>query len=264
MLLLSAGLLTSCVYDPNPGSETGKTDENPQQNPDISGKTDDNPPVIDDEEETPPVVEEEEETPPVIDDEEPDTHGAGDGGHTSTIDDEEVESENQTFQYSLENYTDFTWHDHGPEYAENWTFYHGTSKNPNGSLWGSVDDKYCGVEFTENCYIVSPTLKSWKKTEVHFYFWYSSHQSSRYNADSKKSQLVIDMYDENEVKVGSEEIFIKRTDVPTNNTTGDVKIYLRNTKMTHFVLKFNNYIPNSQGGYSAVLCDAKLKGWDYE
>lgn len=160
LLLLSVGLLTSCVYDPNPGSETGKTDENPQQNPDISGKTDDNPPVIDDEEETPPVIEEEEETPPVIDDEEPDIHGAGDGGHTSTIDDEEVESENQTFQYSLEDYTDFTWHDYGPQYAENWTFYHGTSKNPNGSLWGSVDDKYCGVEFTENCYIVSPTLKS--------------------------------------------------------------------------------------------------------
>ncbi len=68
----------------------------------------------------------------------------------------------------------------------------------------------------------------------------------------------------NEVGEIYKKIDIIKSDIPKNNTTGMVKVYIKNQTMTHFVLKFNNYIANGNSGYSAILCDATLKGWEFE
>ena len=119
------------------------------------------------------------------------------------------------------------------------------------------------MSFIKNTYVVSPLFDSWKKVEIRFNFWFSSHTSSSYKATEGKPQFILEGYSETGEKLTSEEISIAKSDIPNNNTSKWITYYLRDTSMRFFVLRWNNYIPNGNSGYSAVLCYAKLKGWDY-
>ena len=176
--------------------------------------------------------------------------------------DDNNQNTDDTTVFSLENWEYFTFHDgREPEYNENWTFYYGTSKNPGGRLWENPNSNYSGPEFIKNCYIVSPTFKSWTKIECRFTFWFSSHQSNSYNASSNQPQFKLESYDSSSKLLETQDIEITRSDVPNNNTAYVRQVYIRQATATHFILRWNNYIPNSQGGYSAILCDVGLRGW---
>ena len=168
--------------------------------------------------------------------------------------------------YSLSDWTNFTWHDgREPDYCDGWDFYYGTSHNPNGCLWTNPNTKanYSGVELKKDTLIISPAFESWSKIEVRFTFWFNSHSSNSYQAANNKPQFLLQAYDNKGSLLSTDEIEISRSDVPTNNTPKEIKTYIREPNMYFFVLKFNNFIPNGSTGYTAILCDASLKGWPY-
>lgn len=172
----------------------------------------------------------------------------------------------QNNPYSLNEWTNFTWHDGGePDYPDYWQFYYGTSKNPNGCLWTNPNEKanYSGVELKENSFIASPALASWLKVEIRFTFWFSAHSSSNYQAAKNKPQFVLEAYNDQGTLLSSQDIEISRDDVPKNNTAKTITKYIREESMSFFILRFNNFIPNGNTGYTAILCDAALKGWPY-
>ncbi len=169
--------------------------------------------------------------------------------------------------YSLQEKTEFTWHDgREPDYAQDWEFYLGTSNNPGGSLWTNPNESsnYSGVELEKNSLIVSPAFESWLKVEMHFTLWFSSHISDKYKASDNQPQFYVEAYNSVGALLSRTEINIARSDVPKDNTAKDVKVYIREETMSFFILRFNNFIPNgNSGGYTAILCDASLKGWPY-
>ena len=190
--------------------------------------------------------------------------GGDSGSATNKIDITDYIPDN-TPPYSLSDYTNFTWHDgRTPQHCEDWTVIYGTSVNPvNSAFWTNPNEKvnYSGVEFKKNMMVSSPAFNSWKKVEARFTLWFSSHSSSSYQAANNKPQLLLESYNSQGSLLYTHEINIARSDVPTNNTPKEIKVYITQETMTFFVLKFNNFIPNGSGGYTAILCDAMLRGW---
>ena len=150
-------------------------------------------------------------------------------------------------------------------YHKDWSFYYGTSLNPSGRLWKNPDEKSeaSGIDFVKNTYLVSPLLDSWTKVEIRFNFWFSSHTSSSYKATDGNPQFTLEAYDESGSKLSSQDILIKKSDIPNNGTSKWFTSYIRESSMRFFILRWGNYIANGNSGYSAVICDAKLKGWPY-
>lgn len=168
--------------------------------------------------------------------------------------------------YPLTDYTDFAFHDgHEPMYHKDWSFYYGTSLNPSGRLWKNPDEKSeaSGINFVKNTYLVSPLLDSWTKIEIRFNFWFSSHTSSSYKATDGNPQFTLEAYDESGNKLSSQNILIKKSDIPNSGTAKWFTSYIRESSMKFFILRWGNYIANGNSGYSAIICDAKLKGWPY-
>ena len=176
----------------------------------------------------------------------------------------DVIPDNET--YALSDYTDFAFHEgREPIYHDDWSFYYGTSLNPNGRLWENPNEKSeaSGIEFVKNTYFVSPLFDSWTKVEVRFNFWFSSHTSNSYKATDGKPQFILEAYNLEGTKLSSKEISIQKSDIPNNNTTKWFTSYINEPSMRFFILRWNNYIANGNSGYSAIICDAKLKGWPY-
>lgn len=187
-----------------------------------------------------------------------------DGGNTGTQTDGEYHPTNTPFP--LSEWTNFSWHNgHKPDYDPNWSYYYGDSYSPNGQLWENPNENvdYSGVEFNKNCFIVSPLFNSWEKIEIRLYFWFSAHQSDKYKAINGEPQFKIELYDNSDKLLSKVNIEIAKSDVPTNNAVKEIKTYVYEPTCTYFILRWNNYVPNSQGGYSAILTEAGLKGWPY-
>ena len=168
--------------------------------------------------------------------------------------------------YPLSDYTDFAFHEgHEPTYHDDWSFYYGTSLNPSGRLWKNPNEKLeaSGIDFIKNTFLISPLFDSWKKVEIRFNFWFSAKTSDKYKATSGQPQFILEGYNLEGEKVSTQDIQIERSDVPNNNTSKWFTQYIKEPSMRFFVLRWNNYIPNGNSGYSAVICDAKLKGWDF-
>lgn len=187
----------------------------------------------------------------------------GGGGQTTKEYDYDVPTNDP---YSLSEYTTFQFHNgREPDFHEDWNFYYGDSFEPNGQLWTNPNEKSSnsGIEFKKNSFIVSPVFESWQKVEVRFDFWFSSHQSDNFKAVKNEPQFKIECYNAQETKLETIDIEIERKDVPSNNTCLQVTKYIRQPDCNHFILRWNNYIPNSQGGYSAILVNSTLRGWPY-
>ena len=200
-------------------------------------------------EEEKPIQEEEEEKPVEEEEEKP-------------IVEEEDDEDEQGL--NLDEWQNWTFSDgNKPQYSEDWDFYYGTSFEPSGCLWENPKvEEYNGIEFFDKKqYLESPVFKSYPKVEVRFEFWFSSHQSNKYKATDNEPQFKIEEYDSKENSVGVDTIEIAKSDIPKNNTTREKRIYITNSKMTHFNLKFNNFIPNGDSGYTAILYKVSLKGW---
>ena len=164
---------------------------------------------------------------------------------------------------NLDEWQNFSFNDGtNPEYANGWNFYYGSTLNPPGQLWGTGE--HSGVEFKKNSQIISPKFNKYKKIEIRFNFWFSSHESSSYKGTDGQPQFILTAYNENDKSIETTNISIARSSIPNNNTTLQITKYLYEDESTYFILKWNNYIPNGSGGYSAILCNAALKGWDYD
>lgn len=188
-----------------------------------------------------------------------------------THEDDEHEEEHEDFgdyDFTLSDYENFSWHNgRQPEHNPHWEYHIKTTINPNGALYKNPNEKleYCGVNFEDrNSYIISPTFSAWKKVEARFTFWCSAKTSTDYKAANDVPQMTIEEYDENGTKLGEEYINVKRSDIPSDNSPLKRTVYLKNIKMHYFIMRRTNYIPNGNSGYTMVLCDATLKGWDYE
>lgn len=240
LLILATLLSTGCSIEV---VNEQHSDNNSQQNSNILDDENNKPIPVEDEkdDDEKPVI------PPVIDDEKDDDPPVVNG------------------KILLDDYVTYTFHDgNTPQYNDDWDFYYGTSYKPNGDLWQNPTSSfpYSGIEFHDkNQYLVSPLFKSYEKLEVRFEFWFSSHDSTKYKAEKDKSQFIIEEYNDSNIKCGADEIVISRSDIPTNSKSKEFRTYIFNNSMTSFHLKFNNFIPNGDSGYTAVLCSITLHGW---
>lgn len=172
-------------------------------------------------------------------------------------------------QISLDEWKNYAFHDgHEPCWNDEWDFYYGTTHNPiSGCFFENPNEKvdYSGIDFSDKKqYLMSPNFESYLKVEVKFTFWFSSHTSSRYKAEKNQPQFKIEEYNSSNKLINTDVLEIEKSDIPNNNTAKEIKIYIRQSSMTHFDLRFNNFIANGDSGYTAELCDVALKGWDYE
>mgnify|MGYP003301220440 CR=1 FL=1 len=197
--------------------------------------------------------------------------GSGTGGGTETGGNTEGGGgqQEETNGISLDEWREYEFHDgHEPVYHEDWDFYYGTTFEPmSNCLWKNPNEKvdYSGIEFFDKKqYMESPIFKSYVKLEVRFQFWFSSHQSTKYKATKNEPQFKIEEYNSKNVLINTDPINIEKSDIPKNNTALERKIYIHQNTMTHFNLRFNNFIENGDSGYTAILCKISLKGWDYE
>lgn len=190
-----------------------------------------------------------------------------DHGQQQDDDDHGQQQDDGTYQYTLEDYTNFEWHNgHKPCYAPDWEYHIKGTVNPlQSAFWENPNENvdYSGVIFKDrNSYIISPTFNSWKKVEIKFTFWLSAN-----NKDATKDapQMYIEEYSATGQLLGKEEVNIARSDVPSNNSPLVRTYYIKNTSMHYFILRHNNYVYNGSGSaYYVVLSEARLKGWDYE
>lgn len=225
--------------------------------------------MVDDPEEENPTSETEDEEHSEQHQEE-DTEKEDEEEHEEDEDHEEEEGDDSShdYKFSLVNKTEFSWHDgREPKYDENWEYHIKDTINPLTALYKCPNESvdYSGVEFKDRkSYIISPTFKSWKKVECNFTFWCSAYTSDKYKATNNDPQLTIEEYDSNNKLIGTEEVFVKRSDVPSDNNPLKRRVYLRNIEMTYFIIRRTNYIPNGNSSYGMVLSEANLRGWDYE
>ena len=268
LLLLSAIALTGCDFisisdvnskEQNQTSENTQTNQNNAENTENIVTNSSNPTITNNTTNTTTT----------------DNDSTGNNNTTNTNTDVEIHTNNkidptdvipENTPYSLQEWTNFTWHDGRiPDYASHWEFYYGTSNNPNGCLWTNPNEQYSysGVELKENSFIVSPALESWLKVEIRFTLWFNAHTSNSYQAAKNRSQFILEAYDSEGALISTQDIEIQRSDVPTNNTAKTITKYIREESMSFFILRFNNFIPNGTSGYTAILCDASLKGWPY-
>lgn len=171
------------------------------------------------------------------------------------------------FKYSLENWTSFEFYNGTRgEHNSDWNYYYGTTKNPSGVLYNSPDTEGKGsvVHFEKySQYMESPTFKSWKKIEFHFKLWFSAKTSSSYKAKDNEPQIILEHY-KDETKTGYTNVELQRSDVPSNSTCYDLHLYIKDSEMNNIVFKFNNTVPNGNSGYTIVVHEISMKGWDYE
>lgn len=182
------------------------------------------------------------------------------------VENEEYRPEN--LDISLDNWVNYEFHNgHIPDYPTGWNFYYGDSLNPNGALWENPNKKvdYSGIDFKDkNMFLVSPNFESYPRIEVRFEFWFNSHTSDKYKATKNEPTFKVKEFDEKSTLLNADEINFVRSDVPNNNTAYTKTLYIRQQKMSYFILKFNNFIDNGNSSYTPVLTKISLKGWQYE
>lgn len=171
-------------------------------------------------------------------------------------------------KYSLDEWTTFPFYDdYGPCHNPDFEYYYGSSKNPNGVLYTCPNEKAHGdgVAFEKYTqYMISPTFKSWKKVEIRFNLYFASKTSASYKSTKDKPQVLIEKFDLSGKSLGNEEIYLSKSDIPTTGTTYEKKIYIREASMSYYKFKFNNTIANGDSGYTIVVHEVSMKGWDYE
>lgn len=144
---------------------------------------------------------------------------------------------------------------------ENWTYYYNTSINPGGVERG---DKY-GIDLCEaKQRIESPLFSSWKKVEVRIKLRFVPRSSDRYKTVKNTPQLVISCYDEHRTKLGTEDIFIEKNRIPTNDEDFyTLKFYLYFNEMNQFDIEYSNSVEHSGSWYTYAINEISLKGWPY-
>lgn len=177
-------------------------------------------------------------------------------------------STENTYKYSLEEWTTFKFYDeYGPAHNPDWTYYYGTSKNPNGVLFACPNEKAegDGVHFEEKGkqYMISPTFKSWEKVEVRFKLWFSSKTSDKYKATKNQPQIKLDCYNSADIKLSTKDIELTKSNIRTDGYCYECKVYILEAKMSYFIFNFNNTIDNGNSGYTIVVHEVSMKGWPY-
>lgn len=188
--------------------------------------------------------------------------------------DEEDEKENtgenegniqENVGISLDEWKEYEFHNgHEPAYNSDWIFDYGGSKNPGGCLWENPNKKvdYSGIEFSDKKqFLSSPIFNTYPKVEMRFQFWFSAHNKGK--STNGQPTFKIEEYSETEKLINTDTFEIVRSEIPNNNTALEKRIYVIQSSMTHFKLKFNNTIANGSGDYTPILCKISLKGWQY-
>ena len=167
---------------------------------------------------------------------------------------------------SLDEWHNYYFHDgHYFCYDPDWDFYYGTTYEPISSCKyenPNEDLDYSGIKFYDKKqYLVSPTFNCYPKIEMRITFWFSSKTTSDYKATENEPQFKIEEYNSSNKLINTDKIEIARSNVPHDNTAYVKKIYITQNAMTHFHIRFNNFVPNGGSGYMPVICEIGLKGW---
>ena len=176
---------------------------------------------------------------------------------------ENEENHLENADISLDDWKEYEFHNgHKPAYNSDWIFDYGGSINPRGCLWENPNEAvdYSGIEFSDKKqFLSSPTFNTYPKVEMRFQFWFSAHNKGKFT--NGEPTFKIEEYSETEKLLNTDIIDIKRSDIPNNNTALEKRIYVTQSSMTHFKLRFNNRIANGSGDYTPILCKISLKGW---
>lgn len=263
-LLLLPLMLGACDFNPsNHGENTsGQTQQNEEEQQSsnhnhhqpINHNEDDD----EEEQEIPPQQEEEEEEnqPQHEDEEEEENTG------------ENEENHQQNSNISLDEWQEYEFHNgHKPAWNDDWDFYYGDTYKPLNSCFFECPNEnldYSGIKFFDKKeYLISPNFNSYPKVEVRFQFWMSAKTGSKYKAVANEPQFKIEEFDSTNKLINTDNLFIEKSDVHNNNTPTEKKLYITQNKMSSFIVRFNNFVPNGDSGYMPVLCKISLKGWQY-
>lgn len=179
-------------------------------------------------------------------------------------------SRSQNIDYTIEDWTNWKFYDeYGPMHNDDWEYLYGTSYNPNGVLFTTPNDKHTGdgIIFEEKGKqsITSPTFQAWKKVEVRYTLWFSNKTGKKGQNKDGDPTLIFDMYSINGTKVGTQNVTIEKSKVPSNNTTYELKFYLANENMNYFKMTYNSPVRiNDDSGYAVVIHEISMKGWPYD
>lgn len=209
----------------------------------------------------------------VVKDEKPDGNNSTTGGSTNTGTNTEInveyeENHQENTAISLDEWKNYSFNNGiSAAYNDDWEYYHDTTYKPAGDLWKNPNEKAdcSGIEFQyKKQYLISPNFVSYKKVEVSFTFWFSSHTSTKFKAEKDQPQFLIEEFNSSNTRINIDSMEITKNDIPKNGTTKEMTYYIRQETMTSFIFRFNNFIANGDSGYTAVLCKIALKGWNYD
>lgn len=178
---------------------------------------------------------------------------------------ENEENHQQNSNILLDEWKDYEFHDgHKPAWNDEWDFYYGDTNKPLNSCFYECPNEaldYSGIKFYDKKeYLVSPNFSSCPKVEVKFQFWMSAKTGSKYKAVANEPQFKIEEFDSTNRLINTDNLFIEKSDVHTDNTPTEMKLDITQSKMTSFIVRFNNFVPNGNSGYMPVLCKISLKG----
>lgn len=191
------------------------------------------------------------------------TETGGNTGEEIIINYEEEHQENDAINLDEKR----TWYFHEgkkPCWPEDWEFYYDTTHNPTSScFWENSKTDDSGIKFYDKKqYLISPNFVSYPKVEVNMKFWFSAKDDKQ--ATQNQPTFLVEEFDSNNNRINIDTINFERSDVPNNNTALSRRLYIRQSQMTSFILRFNNFVPNGGSGYMPILCEISLKGWQYE
>ena len=188
-----------------------------------------------------------------------------DNQHENEYTGENEENHQQNSNILLDEWKDYEFHDgHKPAWNDEWDFYYGDTYKPLNSCFYECPNEaldYSGIKFYDKKeYLVSPNFSSCPKVEVKFQFWMSAKTGSKYKAVANEPQFKIEEFDSTNRLINTDNLFIEKSDVHTDNTPTEIKLDITQSKMTSFIVRFNNFVPNGSSGYMPVLCKISLKG----
>lgn len=163
--------------------------------------------------------------------------------------------------FSLNEWEIFPFSDGSESFInEYWTYYYGTSVNPNNGVRG---DKY-GVDLDYNTKgLISPLFDAWEKVEVNIDLYFIARTSSKYKPVANEPQFKLMQYDQNGNYLDVQEVYIDSSKVNANKTKYTLKLDVYNNQMNYLDLKYNNSVEKSSKYYTFAISQISLKGWPY-
>ena len=194
-----------------------------------------------------------------------------DSGNTETTDNDYHQGDSHTptnSAYSIGEGYPFKFYDEdGALLADDWNYYIKTTHKIAGELYNgnNGDPTGRGIIFEDkNSYVVSPKFDSWKKVQVDFKIWFSNKTGNKAFHIENEPQFRVSAYTNKGEYLGTDQLLIDGSDVPSNGQCASIGLDLRYPTMSYFIIDYDNTIQKGDAIYAPVFHEVYLKGWDFE